>query len=127
MLMEFCQDIHSELGDIDPVHTDTAMFVISHKLSDELVFICQFFHFFFVRDQDVEVDKQCHFAIVNTKTAATVAVSVCRGSGNNILFISIFIIDLSLHAAAAGHVAGWQSARWGGLAYCQKEKPRNGQ
>lgn len=74
--MEFCQDIHSELGDIDPVHTDTAMFVISHKFSDKLVFICQSFHSF-VCDQDVEVDKQCHFAIVNTKTAPTVAVSVC--------------------------------------------------
>uniref|UniRef100_H3D3N5 FA complementation group I n=1 Tax=Tetraodon nigroviridis TaxID=99883 RepID=H3D3N5_TETNG len=43
VLLELCQDIHSELGDIDP---------------------------------DVEVDKQCHFAIVNTKTATTVALLV---------------------------------------------------
>lgn len=45
MLMELCQDIHSELGDIDPVHTDTAMLMASHKFSDKLVFICQLFHF----------------------------------------------------------------------------------
>lgn len=44
-------------------------------------------------DQDVEVDKQCHFAIVNTKTAAAVAVSVCRSAGDNILFISVSVID----------------------------------
>lgn len=43
-------------------------------------------------DQDAEVDKQCHFAIVNTKTATTVAVSVRRSSGNNVLFTSIAII-----------------------------------
>ncbi|XP_011605603.1 Fanconi anemia group I protein isoform X1 [Takifugu rubripes] len=43
MLIEFCQDIHSELGDIDP---------------------------------DVEVDKQCHFAIVNMKTATTAALLI---------------------------------------------------
>uniref|UniRef100_A0A3B3YAB2 FA complementation group I n=1 Tax=Poecilia mexicana TaxID=48701 RepID=A0A3B3YAB2_9TELE len=36
LLLELCQDIHSQLGDID---------------------------------QDVEVEKQCHFAIVNMKTA----------------------------------------------------------
>lgn len=43
LLLELCQDIHSQLGDID---------------------------------QDVEVENQSHFAIVNTKTAATVAMLV---------------------------------------------------
>ncbi|KAK7891742.1 hypothetical protein WMY93_023705 [Mugilogobius chulae] len=43
LLLELCQDIHSQLGDIDP---------------------------------DVEVEKQSHFAIVNTKTASTVAMLV---------------------------------------------------
>lgn len=45
MLVELCQDIHSELGDIDPVHTDTAMFLTSHKFPDKIVFICQLFNF----------------------------------------------------------------------------------
>lgn len=75
------------------------MFVISHKFSDKLVFICQLF-LLCVCVQDVEVDKQCHFAIVNTKTATTAAVSVCTSSGNSVLFI----IHVSLHPAAAGHV-----------------------
>ncbi|XP_027901553.1 Fanconi anemia group I protein [Xiphophorus couchianus] len=43
LLLELCQDIHSQLGDID---------------------------------QDVEVEKQCHFAIVNMKTATTAALLV---------------------------------------------------
>ncbi|XP_068169581.1 Fanconi anemia group I protein isoform X1 [Antennarius striatus] len=43
LLLELCQDIHSQLGDID---------------------------------QDVEVEKQSHFAIVNMKTATTAAVLV---------------------------------------------------
>uniref|UniRef100_A0A668APJ8 FA complementation group I n=1 Tax=Myripristis murdjan TaxID=586833 RepID=A0A668APJ8_9TELE len=43
LLLELCQDIHSQLGDID---------------------------------QDVEVEKQSHFAIVNMKTATTTAVSL---------------------------------------------------
>uniref|UniRef100_A0A3Q3RCC6 FA complementation group I n=1 Tax=Monopterus albus TaxID=43700 RepID=A0A3Q3RCC6_MONAL len=42
LLLELCQDIHSQLGDTD---------------------------------QDVEVEKQSHFAIVNMKTATTAAVS----------------------------------------------------
>lgn len=33
--------------------------------------------FFFLYNQDVEVEKQSHFAIVNMKTATTAAVSVC--------------------------------------------------
>ncbi|XP_071359048.1 Fanconi anemia group I protein [Trachinotus anak] len=43
LLLELCQDIHSQLGDID---------------------------------QDVEVEKQSHFAIVNMKTATTTALLV---------------------------------------------------
>uniref|UniRef100_A0A3B4Z0C0 FA complementation group I n=1 Tax=Seriola lalandi dorsalis TaxID=1841481 RepID=A0A3B4Z0C0_SERLL len=43
LLLELCQDIHSQLGDID---------------------------------QDVEVEKQSHFAIVNMKTATTAALLV---------------------------------------------------
>ncbi|KAK2918014.1 Fanconi anemia group I protein [Channa argus] len=43
LLLELCQDIHSQLGDID---------------------------------QDVEVENQSHFAIVNMKTATTVALLV---------------------------------------------------
>ncbi|KAM4734088.1 Fanconi anemia group I protein [Anableps anableps] len=43
LLLELCQDIHSQLGDID---------------------------------QDVEVEKQSHFAIVNMKTASTAALLV---------------------------------------------------
>ncbi|XP_061629167.1 Fanconi anemia group I protein [Phyllopteryx taeniolatus] len=43
LLLELCQDIHSQLGDID---------------------------------QDVEVEKQCHFAIVNMKTATAAALQV---------------------------------------------------
>ncbi|XP_075996849.1 Fanconi anemia group I protein [Genypterus blacodes] len=43
LLLELCQDIHSQLGDID---------------------------------QDVEVEKQSHFAIVNLKTAPTAAMLV---------------------------------------------------
>ncbi|XP_014858692.1 PREDICTED: Fanconi anemia group I protein [Poecilia mexicana] len=43
LLLELCQDIHSQLGDID---------------------------------QDVEVEKQCHFAIVNMKTATAAALLV---------------------------------------------------
>ncbi|KAF0041286.1 hypothetical protein F2P81_007184 [Scophthalmus maximus] len=43
LLLELCQDIHSQLGDID---------------------------------QDVEVEKQTHFAIVNMKTATTAALLV---------------------------------------------------
>ncbi|KAK5867624.1 hypothetical protein PBY51_012095 [Eleginops maclovinus] len=43
LLLELCQDIHSQLGDID---------------------------------QDVEVEKQSHFAIVNMKTASTVTLLV---------------------------------------------------
>ncbi|XP_029008598.1 Fanconi anemia group I protein [Betta splendens] len=43
LLLELCQDIHSQLGDID---------------------------------QDVDVEKQSHFAIVNMKTGATVALLV---------------------------------------------------
>ncbi|XP_072290472.1 Fanconi anemia group I protein isoform X2 [Eucyclogobius newberryi] len=43
LLLELCQDVHSQLGDID---------------------------------QDVEVEKQSHFAIVNVKTASTVAMLV---------------------------------------------------
>ncbi|XP_035520760.1 Fanconi anemia group I protein isoform X2 [Morone saxatilis] len=43
LLLELCQDIHSQLGDID---------------------------------QDVDVEKQCHFAIVNTKTSTTAALLV---------------------------------------------------
>lgn len=43
LLLELCQDIHSQLGDID---------------------------------QDVEVEAQSHFAIVNTKTATTTALLV---------------------------------------------------
>ncbi|KAM7396515.1 hypothetical protein PAMP_019550 [Pampus punctatissimus] len=43
LLLELCQDIHSQLGDID---------------------------------QDVEVEKQSHFAIVNTKTATTATLLV---------------------------------------------------
>lgn len=40
------------------------------------MFIYSRFHFlFFVCDQDVEVEKQSHFAIVNMKTATTAAVS----------------------------------------------------
>lgn len=116
MLIEFCQDIHSELGDIDPVHS-----IIHPKFSDSFLMFqwldC------FACDQDVEVDKQCHFAIINMKTATTAAVSVCRSSGNSILLSSI--IHFSPCAAAVDHLPSWQSARWGGLAYCQKEKPNN--
>uniref|UniRef100_A0A8P4GGF6 FA complementation group I n=1 Tax=Dicentrarchus labrax TaxID=13489 RepID=A0A8P4GGF6_DICLA len=43
LLLELCQDIHSQLGDID---------------------------------QDVDVEKQSHFATVNTKTSTTAAVSL---------------------------------------------------
>ncbi|KAM9352409.1 Fanconi anemia group I protein [Symphorus nematophorus] len=43
LLLELCQDIHSQLGDID---------------------------------QDVEVEKQSHFAIINMKTATTAALLV---------------------------------------------------
>ncbi|XP_072241662.1 Fanconi anemia group I protein isoform X1 [Leuresthes tenuis] len=43
LLLELCQDIHSQLGDID---------------------------------QDVEVEKQSHFAIVNMKTATTAALLI---------------------------------------------------
>ncbi|XP_061678142.1 Fanconi anemia group I protein isoform X2 [Syngnathoides biaculeatus] len=43
LLLELCQDIHSQLGDID---------------------------------QDVDVEKQCHFAIVNMKTGTTAALQV---------------------------------------------------
>ncbi|CAJ1057263.1 Fanconi anemia group I protein [Xyrichtys novacula] len=43
LLLELCQDIHSQLGDID---------------------------------QDVEVEKQSHFAIINMKTASTAALLV---------------------------------------------------
>lgn len=32
--------------------------------------------FFFFSNQDVEVEKQCHFAIVNMKTATTAAVRI---------------------------------------------------
>ncbi|KAM6937756.1 Fanconi anemia group I protein [Xenentodon cancila] len=48
LLLELCQDIHSQLGDID---------------------------------QDVEVEKQSHFAIVNMKTATTAALLVLSQVG----------------------------------------------
>lgn len=64
--------------------------------------MCQLFDF--VCDQDVEVDHQCHFAIVNTKTATTAAVSVCSSNGNNVVFSSI--IHFSPCTAAAGHLTG---------------------
>ncbi|KAK2842091.1 hypothetical protein Q5P01_012291 [Channa striata] len=48
LLLELCQDIHSQLGDID---------------------------------QDVEVENQSHFAIVNMKTATTVALLVLSQVG----------------------------------------------
>ncbi|XP_060892580.1 Fanconi anemia group I protein isoform X1 [Labrus mixtus] len=48
LLLELCQDIHSQLGDID---------------------------------QDVEVEKQSHFAIINMKTATTAALLVLSQVG----------------------------------------------
>lgn len=88
MLLELCQDIHSELGDIDPVHRHRNVYDIPLILRLARFHLSVIELFLGVCGQDVEVDKQCHFAIVNAKTATTVAVSVGRSSGNNVLFIS---------------------------------------
>lgn len=77
LLLELCQDIHSQLGDIDQVHTNDTIQCSEHEQFDVTVICCMCQNsLFFLCGQDVEVEKQSHFAIVNMKTATTAAVSV---------------------------------------------------
>uniref|UniRef100_A0A3Q1JBN9 FA complementation group I n=1 Tax=Anabas testudineus TaxID=64144 RepID=A0A3Q1JBN9_ANATE len=68
LLLELCQDIHSQLGDID---------------------------------QDVEVEKQFHFAIVNMKTASTVALLVLSQVDRVLDEVDWLIARKKSHTAAA--------------------------
>uniref|UniRef100_A0AAQ6IQJ1 FA complementation group I n=1 Tax=Anabas testudineus TaxID=64144 RepID=A0AAQ6IQJ1_ANATE len=72
LLLELCQDIHSQLGDID---------------------------------QDVEVEKQFHFAIVNMKTASTVALLVLSQVDRVLDEVDWLIARKKSHTAAAKSVS----------------------
>lgn len=90
LLLELCQDIHSQLGDIDHVNTIETFSVIQdfdvvqqYNLVESLQKLLELFkilvqqcllNFIFSSHQDVEVEKQSHFAIVCEKTATTAAV-----------------------------------------------------
>ncbi|XP_037624287.1 Fanconi anemia group I protein isoform X2 [Sebastes umbrosus] len=79
LLLELCQDIHSQLGDIDQVHTNYTLQCSEHEQFDVTVICCRCLgqnSLFFLCGQDVEVEKQSHFAIVNMKTATTAALLV---------------------------------------------------
>lgn len=69
------------------------------------------FVLFFLCDQDVEVEKQSHFAIVNMKTATTAAVSVKRTGCVSFALESVWTMCsapswFNLLPTAAGPVAG---------------------
>ncbi|XP_068595164.1 Fanconi anemia group I protein [Brachionichthys hirsutus] len=73
LLLELCQDIHSQLGDID---------------------------------QDMEVEKQSHFAIVNVKTAATAAVLVLSQVDKVLDEVDWLISTRKSRLASNGSVSG---------------------
>ncbi|XP_069558030.1 Fanconi anemia group I protein [Brachyistius frenatus] len=73
LLLELCQDIHSQLGDID---------------------------------QDVEVEKQSHFAIVNMKTATTAALLVLSQVDRVLDEVDWLIARKKSHTAADKLVSG---------------------
>lgn len=73
LLLELCQDIHSEMGDIDQVNINKLCLECNQWKNKHIFF---FTYDDFLYNQDVEVEKQSHFAIVNLKTATTAGVSL---------------------------------------------------